>query len=82
MFNPYSRCACCDQALSSRQPILRSTGQVDDLCGGCRRIVKKAVHYHEIDVQNLETEVWRQLMGDDAMLDQTSNGRFNDSDFD
>ncbi len=63
MYNPYSRCACCDQTLTSRQPTVYTTGKVDDLCGGCRRIVNRAVHYHEDDVIDMKTEVWCRQMG-------------------
>lgn len=63
MFNPYSRCGCCDQVLSSRQPMLKKTGEVDDLCAACRHVVNKAVHYHDEDVYELEREVWRSPMG-------------------
>lgn len=61
--NPYSRCACCDIVLSSKQPIHKATGKPDDLCSACRHSVNKAIRYHEEDVYELEHDVWCAKMG-------------------
>lgn len=61
--NIYTHCAACDTTLNpEQQPI---DAWLSDLCGVCRKVVRKAVHYHEEDVLDLEVSKWRVQMGGD-----------------
>lgn len=66
--NIYTHCAACDTALNDKQPVDKITGQVSDLCGICRKSIRKAVYFHEEDVQALELDVWRVKMGSEDIL--------------
>lgn len=66
--NIYTHCAACDTALNDAQPVDKNTGEVSDLCGICRKSIRKAVYFHEEDVQALEMDVWRIKMGSEDLF--------------
>jgi hypothetical protein len=66
--NIYTHCAACDTALNDKQPIDKNTGKVSDLCGICRKAVRKAGIFHEEDIEDMKTYVWRIKMGSEDFL--------------
>jgi hypothetical protein len=75
--NVYTHCAACDTSLSGRQPINKTTGEVSDLCGVCRNIVRKACYFHYEDVEALEKDVWRVQMGQGDLWNSNEGSSHN-----
>lgn len=66
-----SRCTCCN-AVMDDQRVKIHNGVIDDLCAACRTVVNKAVHYHDEDVLDLETDTWGVKLGSGDIMAEDS----------